>query len=82
MTEKNYDKIPSVFYAVTIIAAWKGMMTLSPHITMALLRPMCRDTGAIIFPLLGQDVFMGKHSLQLHQHVVTSPCLNSIGYVA
>ena len=43
---------------------------------------MWRDTGVIIYPLIGQDALMGKHSWQLHQHRVTSSCLNSIGHVA
>ena len=42
---------------------------------MTLLLPMWRDAGVIIYPLLGQDTLMAKHSWQLHQHLVTSPCL-------
>ena len=58
------------------------MITVSPHHTMTLLLPMWRDTGVIIYALIGQDALMGKHSWQLHQHRVTSSCLNSIEHVA
>ena len=66
----------TIIFDIFLCHSYNGNMARQDNVITAphyhLTVPTWRDADVIIYPMLGQDALMGKHSWQLHQQRVMS----------